>query len=190
MGDRVLSEPQFRPELRLRAVKGNRVSLPHVRNPIGIVIENQAPHASAIFRHGDRAIAQNGAMTKAEIRQVLARNLRQAMDRTAGLETQSALAKKTGISQSHLSDVLNCVTSTGVDLLADLADALDIQPWELLADSEETKRSALARLMWGSGVSDKEVERYLPLPPKGAPAKEGAPKRKKPGGSASRPNDS
>lgn len=109
------------------------------------------------------------------------------MSRTPGLGTQLALAKRTGISQSHLSDVLNCATSTGVDLLADLAGALSLQPWELLADSEETKRAALARMMWGGGIPDKDVEKHLPLPPKSAPAKEVAPKRKKLGRNGDHP---
>lgn len=100
------------------------------------------------------------------------------MDKSPGLDTQLALAKRTGISQAHLSDILNCATSTGVDLLAGLADAFGVQPMELLADSETARREAIARMLFRDHVPDEKVEKHLPLPPA---SPEGAPRRKKPG---------
>ena len=119
-------------------------------------------------------------MKKLEIRQVLARNLQDAIDRSPLIENQRRLALRSGVSPSHLSEIMRGLCSVTVDLVNDMAHALGVQPWELLADSESTKREALARMLWSGGVTDSEVEKHLPLPP--APTKEVAPKRKKGGG--------
>ncbi len=63
---------------------------------------------------------------------------------------QLAFAGKAGISQSHLSEILRSVSSVSVDLLADLARAAGCQPWELLADSEETRRAAIDKMLGGA----------------------------------------
>lgn len=124
--------------------------------------------------------AENGRMNKPPIKEILARNIRAAMDSSNDLKTQKALASRAGISEAHLSDVLNQLVTAGVELVGQIAEALKLQPWELLADSETARQAAWARMLWGAGVSDKDVERHLPLPPE-APKKEAAPKRKKPG---------
>lgn len=158
-------------------------------NPIlcGIPNRLQAISADSTFRHPDFGKPHNRRMGKLPIRQILARNLQAAIDKSSLVDNQRGLALRSGVSPSHLSEIMRGISSVTVDLLADLAGALGLQPWELLADSEETKRAALARMMWGGGIPDKEVEKHLPLPPKPAPAKEVAPKRKKPGRNAGRP---
>lgn len=109
----------------------------------------QARRDAPYLAHPDKPIGQNGRVKKADIRQILARNLREAMNNSQTLDTQLALAGRAGISQSHLSEILRGITSVTVDLVNDLAYALGMEPWELLADSEETRQAALAKLMWG-----------------------------------------
>lgn len=117
-----------------------------------------------LFRHTVTGRAHNNGMPKTEIRQIFARNLREAMER-AGMH-QTALAQKAGMSGSHLSEVLRQLASVTIDLVADLAEALGIQPWELLADSKSAKEAALAKLLWGSRAADERVgETYKPAPP-------------------------
>jgi transcriptional regulator with XRE-family HTH domain len=127
--------------------------------------------------HTDTGIAQNGRMTKLDIRQVLARNLREAMQKSPTLNTQLALAGRAGISQSHLSEILRGITSATVDLVNDLAFALGVQPMELLADTESARQAALAKMLWGERVENSRVAEHYPMPP--VPKKEAAPRRKK-----------
>lgn len=153
----------------------------------GIPNKKQALRERSNFRHTDFGKPHNSGMKKIEIRQVLARNLQAEIDRHPVIENQRALALRSGVSPSHLSEIMRGMCSVTVDLVNDMAYALGIQPWVLLADSEETKRAALSKMMFGHAVADAEVEKYLPFPPKSAPHKEGAPKRKKPGRNESRP---
>lgn len=60
---------------------------------------------------------------------------------------QTALAQKAGISGSHLSEILRQLASVTVDLVADLAKALGVQPWELLVNGEEAKKVAWTRIV-------------------------------------------
>lgn len=87
------------------------------------------------------------------------------MERTPGLDTQPAVAKAAGIAQSQVSRVLNCEIGCGLDILAAFADAFDCDPWELIVDEEETRRSILERVIRGSAVPDSIVGKHLPLPP-------------------------
>lgn len=68
-----------------------------------------------------------------DIRKVVARNLRRAR-RAVGL-SQEALAEKAKVDRSYVSRVENGKVSIGVDTLAELARAVNIQPSELLKDN-------------------------------------------------------
>lgn len=74
---------------------------------------------------------------------------------------------------------MRSLTSVTVDLLNDLAYALGVQPWELLADSETTRQAAMAKMIWGEHAEDETVGKHLPVPPK----KASAAKRRKRGSS-------
>lgn len=89
------------------------------------------------------------------------------MDR-AGINQQH-LAPKAGISIGHLSEVRRGLSTPTIGLLNDLAYALNLEPWELLADGDTTKQNALAKLLWQGGVSNEKVEQHLPPAPRIAP---------------------
>lgn len=98
------------------------------------------------------------------------------MDNSSTLDTQLALAARAGVSQSHISEILRGTSAVTLDLVNDLAYALGIEPWILLASSDEARKLAeIAKIAFGPGVSDREVEKHLPA----APKEEVAPKRKK-----------
>lgn len=105
----------------------------------------QAFFCRPLFRHTAGVPGQTIGMPKNEIRQVVAQNLRDAMER-AGMN-QTDLAKKAGISGSHLSEILRQLASVTVDLVADLAKALGVEPWELLVNGEQAKKVAWARVV-------------------------------------------
>lgn len=93
---------------------------------------------------------------------------------------QKKLAASAGISASHLSEVLRGISVPTIELVARLAAALKVQTWELVADSDQAKQAAWAKLLWGGAVANEKVEQHYPLPPATpAPPKEEAPKRKK-----------
>lgn len=118
-----------------------------------------------------------------QLRQVLAQNLKKAMDEQPGLDTHMAISKRAGIAQSHFSKVMRGEASATTDLIAALAKAVNREPWELLADSEATRKSALERMILGPRVPDEKVEKHLPVPPKEVAAKH----RKKDRGGENRP---
>lgn len=116
----------------------------------------------------DTAIRDNERMKKQVLRQILARNLQAAMDKSLGLDTQKALAKKAKMGQSHISRIINGATSPSLDTLANLSEQLGIQPWELIFDAEELKQAVIERYMSGpvSPVSDERVEQHIPPVPR------------------------
>lgn len=128
-----------------------------------------------MHRQSDTGIAHNGRMENMELRQILARNLRQAMEDSIGLDTQLALARRAGIAQSHLSEVLRAEASPTTDMLNVLARALGLEPWELLANDEATRQAALQKMILGPRASDARVAENLPP----APKKEAAARRRK-----------
>jgi transcriptional regulator with XRE-family HTH domain len=127
-------------------------------------------------RQTDIPIADNIRMENMLLRQILADNLRQAMAESTGADTQMSLAKRAGIAQSHVSKLLRCEAAATTDVLASLAHALGRQPWELLADSEQTRQSALRKMILGDRVTDERAAETLPP----APKKVSANRRKKP----------
>jgi plasmid maintenance system antidote protein VapI len=100
--------------------------------------------------HMARSIHQNDGMKKAVLRQILARNLQAAMETSPGVDTQMTLAKRAGIGQSHISRILRGESAATIDVIAALAEALNIQPWELLANDEATRQAALEKMLGGS----------------------------------------
>lgn len=149
-------------------------------NPMLFAIPNQRkpPFASSRFGHSEPPMPDNSGMEKLSIRQILTRNLRDAM--TKGGLDQKKLAAAAGISESHLSEVLRGISVPTIDLVARLAGAVKLQAWELLADTESTRQAAMARLLWGENVANEKVERHYPLPPAPVPPKkEARPQRKK-----------
>jgi len=101
--------------------------------------------------HMDLRMQENGRMEKHLLRQILARNITQAMERKPDVSTQPALAEKAGIAQSHVSRILNCQLGAGLDKLAELSEALDCEPWELLVDEEATRERAIKRMIQRAG---------------------------------------
>lgn len=87
------------------------------------------------------------------------------MGETHGLETQPALARRAGMAHSQISRILRCEIGTGIDVLEAIAEALGREPWELLMDTEETRRRAIERALARTPVPDSRVEEHLPLPP-------------------------
>ena len=85
-------------------------------------------------------------------------------------DTQAGVAKRAGVAQSHVSRLLRCEAAATTDLIAALSRALDVQPWELLADAEATRQAALEKMILG-------LPRAADAPPK-----EVAHRRKKEGG--------
>lgn len=98
------------------------------------------------------------------LRQTLAANITAELERSRILDSANSLAKRAGISQSHLSKVLRCDAALTTDKLAAIADALGCQPWELLANTEATRKAALERMLGGPvrPVSDQRVEESFP----------------------------
>lgn len=111
------------------------------------------PHYPYLAReckpHMASAIHQNGGMKKAQLRQILARNLQMAMERTPGADTQQALAKRAGVGQSHVSRILRGESAATIDVIAAMCEALNIQPWELLSDEESTRQAAMEKMLGG-----------------------------------------
>lgn len=96
--------------------------------------------------HIANPVAQNDRMSKYESRQVLAKSLKRFMQR-AGIKNPTALARKAKISHSHIRRYLKMESAATVDMLDALADALDVEPWELLTDSDAMRREAIERLL-------------------------------------------
>src|SRR5688572_1278536 len=104
-------------------------------------------------------------MGERQIRQTLARNLADAMYRNPDLDTQAKLSKKSKVAQPHISRILRCTSGATIDALANLARALGMQPWELLVDTQLTRRAALEKMILGETVPDDRVAQALgPLP--------------------------
>lgn len=114
------------------------------------------------MRQSANPIGQNGGMEIMALRQTLAANIRAAIGKSLELDSVNALAQKAGIAQSHLSKALRCEASLTTDLLATIADALHVQPWELLVNTEATRKAALEKMLGGATEA---VERARAFPP-------------------------
>ena len=83
------------------------------------------PHAGVIDSSG-REIAP----TRADLRKVLATNLRQLRGKKDW--TLTDLAREAGVSPTYLGQLENCVYHASIKIIAPLAEALDVAPSELL----------------------------------------------------------
>lgn len=102
-------------------------------------------------------------MPKVDIKEIFVRNVKVLKTKTG--RTQKEIAKAGGVSEAHLSEILNGLSVPTITTVQGVASAFGVPAWMLLADSEETRQWALMQLAWGPSVPDKEVEKHLPLPP-------------------------
>ena len=92
------------------------------------------------------------------ISEIVAKNVQARMEANPSANTQSKLAKRAGISQSHVSRLLNEGASVTIGRLAKVATALGCEPYELLIDDDQARRSLIERLMRGPAVPTERVE--------------------------------
>jgi transcriptional regulator with XRE-family HTH domain len=120
----------------------------------GASMSSQYTYASEDCKpHMYIAPSDNDGMTKKEMRQVLARNVADRMHRDPNLDTQKKLGAKAKIAQPHISRILRGTSAATIDAVAALAAAFSCQPWELLADTELTRRAAIEKMI-GSPVPE------------------------------------
>lgn len=123
------------------------------------------------------AIGENRRMakplTKSELRQIVGENVRAAIERSESVRSVNALAIKAGVAQASLSEALRGLSAMTTDTIAEIAACLDCQPWELLANTESTRKAALERMLGGpvKPVPNKRVEEVFPPVPKTAAVK-------------------
>jgi len=65
-------------------------------------------------------------------------NLRRLM-KQAGIESQAQLSHRSGVSQTHISNLMRHAKSPTLDILVKLARALGVPPWQLLASGALAK---------------------------------------------------
>lgn len=92
-----------------------------------------------------RAIRNNDEVPKIPSRQILADNLDRILEKTG--ESNNQLSARAKIAQSHIGRMRRQESAATVDMLDALASALGMEPWELLTDSETTRRSAMERML-------------------------------------------
>lgn len=104
-------------------------------------------------------------------RATLARNFAQLL-RANGFRSEDALAKKAGIAQKTANNILNIRGDPTLKTLVKVADALRVEPWELLHDGQASQAAAtspetFARLVIAlSAMEDEQLQRVLDsLPP-------------------------
>lgn len=112
---------------------------------IGVAIARQAISDADNYSQPDMAIAHNGRMKKVDIRQIFASNLRARMAERG--YNQTNMATWSGVSQAHISEILRGVSKISLDLVAELAYGLRCEPWELLVDSEATRKNILSKML-------------------------------------------
>lgn len=61
--------------------------------------------------------------------------------------TQTALAQRSGIAQTHISRLLRCSSAATLETVAILSHALGMQPWELIVNDEATRAAVLERIL-------------------------------------------
>lgn len=107
-----------------------------------------------------------------KLRQVLARRLRDLMERTPGLETQMQVSAAAGISQTTVSRILKAQVAATLDNVEAIADAYGMQGGDLLTQtptnshviSDEDRRTmqriaAYLAISEGGSVSAKTIHR-------------------------------
>lgn len=107
-------------------------------------------------------------MEKTPVRQILADNLRLLMERSADLKTQAKVAKKAGIAQTSVSQLLrpnnDAAKSPKLDQVEKVAKAFGLATWQILLDPK-TVGEGMADLLMRPAPTDKTVrERYVEQP--------------------------
>lgn len=97
------------------------------------------------------------------LREVVARNLRRLMDGSEGLETATALGKKSGLGRRTVDRALDQKTAANLDTLWALCGALDCQPWELVTD---TDAQGILGKVFGKPVRDSRLGKNWTRPDK------------------------
>jgi transcriptional regulator with XRE-family HTH domain len=139
----------------------------------GMANDCKPPDKYSVLGHSERAIGNNSRMAKSDIKQILAQNI-ERFNRSS----QAKLADRAGMSKSHLSEVMRGISVPTIEIVAQLAEALGRQPWELLADSTATRNAALAKMILGDDAEGESV----------VPPKIGAARRRRRNGNP-KPND-
>lgn len=96
-------------------------------------------------RQTARLFGHNFPVGKNTICDVLAHNIEAAMDRQD--LSGNALAKRAGVSQTHLAKVLRGEADLSTTKLAEIAAGLGMHPWELLVDSEAVRERVIRRAL-------------------------------------------
>lgn len=99
------------------------------------------------YPHLGIGIRNNCVVEPRQLREVFARNLSEAMAKRGMDQPDLELASKVG--QSTISRALLRRGAVGLDVIAKLAGALGLQPWELLVDGETTREDAYKRILKG-----------------------------------------
>lgn len=90
-------------------------------------------------------IRNNCVVDPQQLRDILARNVQRAMD-ARGWE-QPDLERESGVGQSTISRIKLRQGAATLDVIAKLARALKMQPWELLVDDDATREDAYRRIL-------------------------------------------
>jgi transcriptional regulator with XRE-family HTH domain len=61
-------------------------------------------------------------------------NLQRMMQANAEIGSQAALARASGVRQSNIQRILALEQVPGLDMVARIADAFDLEPWQMLID--------------------------------------------------------
>ena len=101
---------------------------------------------------------------------IVATNLKALMAASAGLGTQCALAKASGIDQKTISRILNAKNSPSIDVLSSISDALGLQLWQLLVPNIDPKNLPVCELTRVEIELYKKLRRLVnTLPPANPP---------------------
>jgi transcriptional regulator with XRE-family HTH domain len=79
------------------------------------------------------------------IRKVLKENVAALMAASADLRTQLKLSKRSKVSKGTIDRITTAGTSVGVDVVAKLAKAFDLEPWQLLVPGLDPKNHPVLR---------------------------------------------
>jgi hypothetical protein len=113
---------------------------------------------------------ENTGVKKTPSTQRLADNLDRLMAKSVNLRSNAAVgrAAKPPIAHSHIRRIRLQESSCTLDILDQIAEVFGVQPWDLLTDTEETRRLVLERMLYNPNVAipDTEVEKHIPTPDK------------------------
>lgn len=133
-------------------------SCANTKSRIGVSIpDSVAKSCLDCKQHFARGAAYDWLMPRTPVREVLARNLEALMERRPDLDTQIKVAKKSGISQTSVSQILNPeneqMESPKLNQVEKIARAFGLATWQLLLDPA-TVGKELAELLMRPAVQD------------------------------------